>query len=312
MTKNYVPLRVNRDFGDIINTYFDFFKRNIKKFTNVFISYNGIFLIGLLVASYLMVSGILGLIEIENNFGIETANEEDFYIPMAIGGGLFFLIFLMVGALNYGLSTSYMVLYDNDPTESFEKKDVWAYTKSHMGSIILFILLLFVIYIGFLIVSIFFLIIPIVGSLAQYVLQFFISAWVGVSFFEMLQNKKSVGAALSEGWNLVKNNFWRSVGVNFVMGLLLFILLMLMMTVPGVLFGIYTFHVVENSVSLTSNVVATVIYTICLTLALIVLIYGQCLTQFVNGILYYTLHEKTYNINTRKRIAQIGEDLNNA
>ena len=87
---------------------------------------------------------------------------------------------------------------------------------------------------------------------------------VGVSFFEMLQNKKPVGAALSEGWNLVKNNFWRSVGVNFVMGLLLFILLMLMMTVPGVLFGIYTFHVVENSVSLTSNVVATVIYTICL------------------------------------------------
>ena len=62
MQKKYIELRINRDFGDIITTYFDFFKQNIKKFTNVFVSYNGIFLIGLLIASYLLVSGFIGLI----------------------------------------------------------------------------------------------------------------------------------------------------------------------------------------------------------------------------------------------------------
>ena len=31
---NYIELRVNRDFGDLITLYFDFFKQNLKKFTN--------------------------------------------------------------------------------------------------------------------------------------------------------------------------------------------------------------------------------------------------------------------------------------
>ena len=68
MKNNYIPLRVNRDFGEIISTYFDFFKQNIKNFTNVFISYNGVFLVGLLIASYLLVSGFIGMIAHEYNY----------------------------------------------------------------------------------------------------------------------------------------------------------------------------------------------------------------------------------------------------
>ena len=67
MIKKYIPLRVNRDFGDIITTYFEFFKQNIKKFTNVFLSYNGIFLVAMLIVSYLLVSGFMGLIAAENS-----------------------------------------------------------------------------------------------------------------------------------------------------------------------------------------------------------------------------------------------------
>lgn len=50
MKDKYIPLQVDRDFGEIVSIYFDFFKQNIKKFTNIFISYNGIFLIGLLLS----------------------------------------------------------------------------------------------------------------------------------------------------------------------------------------------------------------------------------------------------------------------
>jgi len=66
--EKYIELRVDRDFGDIIQLpYFDFFKQNLKKFTNVFLSYNGIFLIGLLIVSYLLVSGVIGLITNNQN-----------------------------------------------------------------------------------------------------------------------------------------------------------------------------------------------------------------------------------------------------
>ena len=131
-------------------------------------------------------------------------------------------------------------------------------------------------------------------------------AWLGVSFYDMLQNKKGVTEALGEGWGLVIKNFWKSVGVNLIMGLLIGILTMITLIIPGVIIGLYTFHVVQNDVAYSTSVVATVIYTLGTCLFLIILVYGQCLSQFVNGILYYSLHEKTYNIHTRGKIEQIG------
>ncbi len=309
MKETYIPLRVNRDFGEIISVYFDFFKQNIKNFTNVFVSYNGIFLVGLLITSYLLVSGFIGLIAFESNpnsFTGDTAIDQNYYLYLITGGILFFVIFIFIAILNYSLASGYMIKYVETKTNRFNKKEVWDYVKGQFGAIVLFILLLIPLYLVFFIVAIILMIIPILGIFAQYTLQFFVTAWVGVSFFDMLENKKGVTEALGEGWKLVSGSFWKSVGVNFVLGLLLGILLMITLIVPGIIVGVYTFHIVENNVDYSHSVVATVIYTLSTCLVLIILVYGQCLSQFVNGILYYALHEKTYNESARARIEQIG------
>lgn len=309
MTENYIPLRVNRDFGDIITTYFDFFKQNIKKFTNVFLSYNGIFLIGLLIVSYLLVSGFMGVIAYEDSYTYGVAREpmdSKYMILVGIGGILFFIIFIMVAVLNYGLASSYMIKYEEKQGGNFDKKEVWEYAKNQFGNIVLFILLMIPIFLVLMIISIIFAFIPLVGIFANYISQFFIQAWLGVSFYDMLQNKKGVTDALGEGWNLVTKNFWKSIGVNFILGLLIGVLIMVALIVPGVIIGVYTFHVVENDVAYSTSIVATVVYTLGTCLFLIIAIYGQCLSQFVNGILYYALHEKTYNVNARNKIEKIG------
>ena len=313
MQENYIPLRINRDFGDIITTYFDFFKQNIKKFTNVFLSYNGIFFIALLIVSYLMVSGFMGMIAAEqNSFGVAatvTSPDESYLILIGVGAVLFFIVFIAVAILNYSLSSSYMILYDEKESNNFDKKEVWAFARNQFGNIILFILLLIPIYVVFMIISVILAFIPLLGIFAQYILQFFLTAWLGVSFFDMLQNKKGVSSALGEGWNLISKNFWKSVGVNFILGLLLGLLILVALIIPGVIIGIYTFHVVQNDVDFVNSVVATIVYTLGTCVVLIIAVYGQCLTQFGNGLLYYTLHEKTYNISARKKIEQIGESL---
>ncbi|MEQ9582307.1 MAG: hypothetical protein RIM68_09105, partial [Arenibacter sp.] len=81
---------------------------------------------------------------------------------------------------------------------------------------------------------------------------------------------------------------------------------MLVIMIPGILIGIYTFHVVQNDVDLGASVVPTIIYTLGTCLFLIIAVYSQCLSQFVNGLLYFSLHEKTYNLNSRNKIDQIG------
>lgn len=309
MKQDYFELKENRDFGDIITLYFDFFKQNIKKFTDTFISYNGIFLIGLLIVSYLLVSGFIGLITSATSFDTQINGLPDtsYEAYLIVGAILFSLIFIVLGVLNYGLSASYMIKYVDSKGMGFDKKDVWALVKERLGSLIGFILLLIPVYIGFIIVSVILAFIPLLGMLVQYVLQFFLGAWIGVSLFAMLYEKRDVADALGEGWKLVSNNFWKSVGVNFILGLLLMLLLTLILMVPGIIIGIYSYHVVDNDVVISESVLAKIIYTLGMCFFLILIVYSHCLTQFINGILFFNLHEKQYNTNTRAKIDQIGE-----
>nr|WP_298997762.1 hypothetical protein [uncultured Allomuricauda sp.] len=309
MADKYLELRINRDFGDILSVYFDFLKQNIKTFTNVFLRYNGIFIIGLLITSYLLVSGFVGLIAADGLYGngSGTVSEEDYLVYLFSGMGVFFLIFLVVAALNFSISSAYLVKYDEVKGNHFDKKEVWNLFKDRLGSILLFIVILVPIYLVFIVVVLITAFIPLAGIFIQYVLQFFLAAWVGVSFFCMLTEKKGVMDAFGEGWSLVINNFWKSIGVNFILGLLNGLLFFIIMVIPGVIIGIYTFHVVENNVDVTGSVISMVIYTLALCLVLVASVYAQCLSQFVNGILYYALHEKTYNVNTRSKIEEIGK-----
>lgn len=307
--QKYIELKINRDFGDMITTYFEFIKQNLKKFTNVFLSYNGIFLIGLLIVSYLLVSGAIGLItyyDYGQDFDAGSGGEEKYYIYLIVGGVLFFIIFLIVAMLNYSLAAAYMIKYEETKGSLFDKSDVWNFFKQKIGAIFVFILLLIGIYVGVSIVGIILAIIPLVGVFAYYILIFFVLAWFGVSFFCMLQENRDVTDAFGEGWNLVTKSFWKSVGVNFVLGLLNSILFFIVLIIPGIILGLYTFHVVQNEVDISASIVPTIVYTLGTCMILISSVYSQCLSQFVNGILYYSLHEKMYNTNTRSKIDQIG------
>ncbi|HUH45517.1 MAG TPA: hypothetical protein VLZ54_00080 [Arenibacter sp.] len=310
--KKYLELNIDREFGEIINLYFDFFKANIKKFTNIFLSYNGIFLIGLVLVSYLLVSGILTMVGNEQSLlmdSMETTGQGS-WIYLAVGGILFSLIFFTVAVMNYSLSTSYMIHYEEHKGTGFEKSDVWTMIIDNLGKIVVFILILIVLFFGLMIVALILAIIPLVGMLAQYVIQYFLMAWAGVSFFALLKENRSVTDSLQEGWNLVYKNFWRAVGVNFILGLLIGLLFMVVLMVPGILIGIYTFHVVQSGVDISGSVVPTLVYTLGTCILLITVVYSQCLSQFVNGILYFALREKTYNLHARSKIDQIGsQDL---
>ena len=300
MQDNKIELRQRRDVGEMITVYFDFFKQNFKTFTNIFINYNGIFILAFLLISYMLITGF---------FGAASSNGNSDSDAILIGGGaiLFLIVFIIVAALNYSLASSFMIKYvKKPPQEVVSKKDVWKLVYNKIGTIIAFILFLVLIYFAFMIISIVLAFIPIIGALVQYVISFAITSWFGISFMVMLNEEKSVIDSFSEGWNLVKNNFWTCVGTNLVIGILAGILILLILAIPGVLVGIYTFHATSTEIEITQSVTAKIIYTLGLTSFLLAIAFSQALSQFINGILYFSLHEKTYNEFTRKKIEQIG------
>jgi len=299
MLQKKIEFRQKLGVGDIVTFYFDFLKQNFKRFTNIFISYNGLFILAFLGISYLLVTGFIGM--------ANDVSETEYLLYLGFGGFAFFIVFVIVASLNYGLSASYVSNYVLNETIEIEKKEVWKQVKDTMGNIVVFVLLLIVLYVGYAIVSVILAIIPLIGSIAQYILNFAISGWFGVSFMVMLHEKQSVSNSFSEGLQLVYKNFWKTVGVNFILSLLNGILLLLVLSIPGILIGFYSFHAVDSGVDMGNSMVAKIIWIIGLWLFLIIITYSQALTQFVNGILYFSLHEQTYNEFTRAKIEQIGE-----
>lgn len=297
MEKKFLDLRVKRDIGEIISTYFDFLKQNFKSFFNIFISYNGIFIIALLGCSYLLITGFLGFIN----------NDESIQNQMLIGFGFlgFIVIYIITAILNYSLAAAYMVRYTENKGEIIEKKSVWNKISQKLGNIILFILLLIIFYIGVAIVGAVLSFIPVIGMIAYYFIMLGYTAWMGLAFMVMMDQDKNVTDSLGEGWNLLSKFFWKAVLSNVIVTLLLGISMMLIMAVPGILISVYVFHSIDGQ-GIDESALSVIILTLTMTLLLIMYLLNQSLVQFVNGIIYYSLHEETYNVAAQERINQIG------
>lgn len=303
MPQHKIQLGQRRDLGGVIATYFEFFKQHLKSFLNIFISYNGVFIIGFIGVSYLLVTGFAGAMRTAEDGGMSESTS-DLLVGLGVIGFLGLLVLTTV--LNFSLAASYLVEYDRNGDSLPEKKNVWNLSWKNVGKVLLFIFLLILIYIPVMIVSIMIGLVPFVGFFGQLFLGFAFSCWMGVSFMCMFNEGRDVTESLSEGWSLVSRFFWKSVLVNLVLSLLLWVLLMVVLMIPGFLIGIWVFHASENAVNLSESPVATVIWTLSLTLFLLLYVYMQSLLQMGNGILYFSLREEAYNINTRKRIEQIG------
>ncbi|WP_114492810.1 hypothetical protein [Candidatus Ulvibacter alkanivorans] len=305
MQQDHIELKQKRDIGEIITVYFEFFKKNLKNFINIFIRYNGIFLLGFLGVSYLLVTGFVGMMRSTQNFGVvQESSNYNMYLGFGFLG--FFLLFVITAILNYSLAASYTIQYQKYGTNEVDKHKVWDLIYNNLGKIILFVIIAILLFVIVFIVGMVISFIPVLGTFAYYGLQLAFMAWMGLSFMAMLYENRDVTGALGEGWNLLFRYFWKSILVNLVVGFLLGILLLVVLMIPGVLIGIYAFHSMETGVDLAESAVATIVWTLATFIFLTLYTFNQSLSQFVNSVLYFSVHEETYNQYTRSKIEQIG------
>jgi len=302
MLKKYIPLKQQRDVGEIITTYFDFFKQNFKPFLNIFISYNGIFILGFLGVSYVMVTGFVGSLS-SNTIGSDSSI---YNIYIALGALGFLFLFLLTAILNYSLAAVYIIQYEGNKGKEVVKRKVWEVVKDNLGKIILVSVIMMLMYLVLVVVGVIISFIPLLGTLAYYLMILGFTSWSGLSFMALINDNREVTDAFGEGWKLLKLYFWKCVLSNLIISILLSLLMMVVLIIPGVLISVYAFHSLDSGVDLANSAVANVVWTIALSIVLILYTLNQSMLQFINGILYYSLHEETYNEATRERIDQIG------
>ena len=203
-THPFNDLLERRDFGELLTLYFEFLKRNFKAFVQVFIRFNGLLMIGLLLSSYLLVSGFSGVFNILGNqtMGVNAEGTENYASLLGLGILLYFVIAIIATTLNYALATGYIVHYQNSEGKKASARDVWNLIKKRIGSILLFMLMVLVLLAIALFVGVILSIIPLVGPLLFYGILFFMSAWLGMAFTALFAHGKNLGEALGEGWDL--------------------------------------------------------------------------------------------------------------
>ncbi|MEN3322706.1 hypothetical protein VP395_03140 [Mariniflexile soesokkakense] len=303
MNKPYIELRNRNDFGDTINTYFLFLKYNYKKYTSLYLRYNAISIILLIVASYLLVTGFMGLASRDFRFGMNNDGNQTIYL--IVGAIILFLILFITALINYSFSSSYMAEYVNT-TGEVESNNVWQNIKRNLGSIILFIFIGIGLYIGYAIVSIIFAFIPLIGMLIQYGLSFLLAAFFGLSFMAIFSENKGLSNALSEGWSFTFSSFGKVILYGLVIGILNLMITFLIISIPGFIIGIYVYFSLESNVDLATNVFASVVFTLGFAMLLLSFIYSQALSQIAYSVLYYNIFEEKNNVFLIKKIEQIG------
>lgn len=303
MNDNYIELRTRSTFGDIVNTYFLFLKYNFKSYTNLYLRYNAASIALTLIASYLLVTGFLGLASRDFRFGMSNNIESDSYF---IAGLIVFLLIIFVTSLiNYSFSSAFIAQYVNNEGH-INPKTIWRSILNNLGTIIVFILIGALLYGLYLIITVMVSFIPLLGMIIQYGLSFTLAAVFGLTFMSIFSSNKSFGEAISEGFDLTFSNFWRVILFGLVIGILNFLISALIVAIPSVIIGVYVYFSVESNVDLLTNTFSTLVFTFGFAAFILSFIYTQALSQLSYGILYYNLYEVKYNVFLQKKIEQIG------
>lgn len=303
MNKTYIELRLRSSFGDTINNYFLFLKYNFKTFVNLYLRYNAISIIFTLIASYLLVTGFMGLASRDFRFGMSSSIDSNLYL--IAGGIILFLMLFITSLINYSFSSAYISEYAVNNGE-IVSKSVWEKIKSNVGNIIILLLIGIGIYLGYMIISLVLAFIPFLGALVQYGLSFAVSAFFGLSFMAIFANNKSASAAVGEAWDFTFSNFWNVILYGLVIGILNLMITALISTIPGFIIGVYLFFSIESDVDFYTSTLASIIFTLSFAMFILSFIFSQALSQLAYGVLYFNLYEKKYNVYLKGKIEQIG------
>jgi len=304
---DYIEPRLRRDFGGIITAFFNFMKANIKGLINVFISYNGIFFILFLISVYFLVTGLVEFMIMDNIAGSTNATA-----GLIVGFSTMFLVLLigLASIFNFAISSSYMSLYETEKRNNLSKKMVWRKAKRAFWGIFLVAILAVFLYLVYTVAQIVLAFIPLIGFIATIIIGLGVNAWIGLTIISYVHNDEhNVFDAVGEAWQLLFSGFWKTIGVNFVLGSLVQICLFALQIGPAIIVFLISMHAYENSGDFTDDTFSHILIIVLVTVFCIMLMFLQMISQVINSFLYFNLHEFKHNVYLRHRIEKIGPAL---
>jgi hypothetical protein len=240
-----IKLRKVRDVGDVLNDTFRFIRQNIRT-----LGKSLLFIAGPAIVLSSMAGAMLQI----SGFGMNPTDPTGFGTADASTG--LYLVVAMVcsiaaSVLSITVVHSTVILYQDYGPGGFEVQDVWTMTKSHFWTVLLALLLIGVI----IIVPIVIVLIPCLGALAYFVGLIYFVVALAPLFPMLLREQIGVIDGMKRSFALVKDQWWPTLGVVFVAGIIYMMLAALFMIPYYVFFFITMMHTIDaTSVSPLVNI----------------------------------------------------------
>lgn len=316
MFELYKKRDLSANFSDTIT----FFKSFGKHFFKNYFVINGIFLMILVVLIYFIskiyMEAVFSSITDLNhnpNYLLDYFNNNIFLI---LGGFVItFLLIIILSMLNISFPIIYLKLYEKNNSNNFSTQEIIQGLKANVGKMIKFFLgILFIIMpLSFIVFGLLFLLcLILIGIPLIIIVGSAFMSWITLSYYEYILKKVSFFTALSNGFRLVKQQFWTIVGTTFLMMLLVQIIQGFITIIP------YIFSVIWMLVSSRTpgwNSQTETFSTMGILMAFI-MVFSILLSYIFNnfiiinqGLIYYSLQEEKENNSTKNQIDLIGTDI---
>jgi len=277
-----IELRKIRDFGEVINDSFVFIGQNWKALLKTYAIICGFFIVASLVVSIL---NQLKMAEFMNSatpyrFGSTTNS------PFRIFTLEYFLaiLFIMISYISISLTTvAYIALYREKGNQTPSVEEVWGYFKFYFFRVAFSSLLLGI------------------GLMAGFMLCLVPGFWLWPSFSLiipiMVFENTSLGYAFRRSFQLIKDNYWSTLGVLVISVIIIYV---------GMMVFVMPLSVFNASSMLTTGHPMNTTYLILTAIASHICQVFYVLPTVTISLCYFSLTEQKDNTGLLDRINNLG------
>jgi len=317
MFELYKKRDLSANFSDTIAFFKTFGKHYFKNYFVI----NGIFLMVLVVLIYLISKVYMelifsGILNNQNNSNYLMAYFDNNMVLIAIGFIITFLLIVILSMLNISFPVIYFKLFEKTNGDTFSTQEIISGLKSTIGKMIIFLLgsifillPLAIIVFGILVV----LCMILIGIPLLFIVGPAFISWISLSYYEYILKDVGYFTALSNGFNLVKQQFWTTVGTTFLMMILIQIIQGFITMIPYVISMIWMFTSTKNLQETNSQ--TETLSTMGILIA-VIMVFSVLLSYIFNnfilvnqGLIYFGLQEENENHTTKSQIDLIGTDI---
>lgn len=309
-----------RDLSANFSDTTTFFKSFGKHYFKNYLVINGIFLMVLVVLIYFISKIYMELI-ISSAAMKYNPNSMMVYfnnnIPLIVGSfTTTFLLIVILSMLSISFPVIYLKLLEKTNGNAFSTSEIMSGLKANIGKMIVFLLgsLFIILPLAFIVFGLLaFLCLILIGIPLIIIVGSAFMSWITLSYYEYILKDVGYFTALSNGFSLVKQQFWTIVGTTFLMMMLIQIIQGFITMIPYVLSMIWMF---VSSQNLQDPASRTDTFSTMGILFAVIMVFSVLLSYIFNnfilvnqGLIYYGLQEENENNSTKSQIDLIGSDI---